>query len=66
MEKPRPEAYFTGTQLDLARAIAVADLGQVQALVPTTDLNTPGAQDMTLLCSPSCGPWSRIPRTLGW
>ncbi|WP_437879008.1 ankyrin repeat domain-containing protein [Sorangium sp. So ce513] len=49
MRAPDPDRFFLGPQRELARAIAAADLAAVRALAPATDLNTPGAEDMTLL-----------------
>ncbi|WP_438011719.1 ankyrin repeat domain-containing protein [Sorangium sp. So ce321] len=46
---PDPDRFFLGPQRELARAIAAADLAAVRALAPATDLDTPGAEDMTLL-----------------
>lgn len=44
-----PEVYFSGTQLQLAKAIVDHNLSKVQALAPSTNLNKPGSQEMTLL-----------------
>ncbi len=49
MKIPPPENFFSGTQLMLAQAIERGDLNEVKALIPKADLNSPGAQDMTLL-----------------
>ncbi|MDF7647061.1 ankyrin repeat domain-containing protein [Erwiniaceae bacterium L1_54_3] len=43
------EVFFTGTQLTLAQAIAKGDEHEVEILSGHTDLNRPGAKDMTLL-----------------
>src|SRR4051812_46100978 len=48
MKPLAPEAFFAGPQRDLARAIAAPDLAAVRALAPQTDLDAPGAEDMTL------------------
>ncbi|AOR65414.1 hypothetical protein KU73_21875 [Pectobacterium wasabiae] len=49
MNKYPPEKFFHGTQLMLAQAIASENLPEVEKLAPTTTLNKPGEQDMTLL-----------------
>ncbi|WP_437494714.1 ankyrin repeat domain-containing protein [Sorangium sp. So ce1014] len=49
MRAPDPDRFFLGPQRELARAIAAGDLAAVRALAPATDLDTPGAEDMTLL-----------------
>lgn len=49
MDTPAPDRFFTGPQLELARAIDAGNATSVRALAPKTDLNTPGKDDMTLL-----------------
>jgi len=49
MDTPAPDRFFTGPQLELARAIDAGNDTSVRALAPKTDLNTPGKDDMTLL-----------------
>lgn len=49
MSPPRPERFFKGPQRALAQAIAAGDPEAARALAPETDLDTPGADDMTLL-----------------
>jgi uncharacterized protein len=49
MDTPDPDRFFTGPQLDLARAIEAGNATSVRALAPKTDLKTPGKDDMTLL-----------------
>ena len=49
MIKLAPEDYFDGPQLTLARAIQAGDGPAVIRLAGTTDLNTPGRQNNTLL-----------------
>ncbi|WP_437594696.1 ankyrin repeat domain-containing protein [Sorangium sp. So ce1000] len=49
MRAPDPDRFFLGPQRELARAIAAGDLASVRALAPATDLDAPGAEDMTLL-----------------
>lgn len=49
MKQAAPEVYFSGTQLQLAQAIAEHNLSEVKALAKSTDLNKPGSQSMTLL-----------------
>jgi hypothetical protein len=44
-----PEEFFSGRQLEIARAIDAGDMGQVRKLAPGADLTTPGKQDMTLM-----------------
>ena len=44
-----PQDYFSGQQLELAKAIEQGEVDQVKKLAPETDLNKPGQQDMTLL-----------------
>ncbi|KYF99005.1 hypothetical protein BE20_52700 [Sorangium cellulosum] len=49
MRAPDPDRFFLGPQRELARAIAAGDLAAVRALAPSTDLDAPGAEHMTLL-----------------
>ncbi|ACX88197.1 ankyrin repeat domain-containing protein [Pectobacterium parmentieri] len=49
MKKYPAENFFSGTQLSLAQAIEKNDESEVKKLSAHTDLNRPGAQDMTLL-----------------
>ncbi len=49
MTAPAPDAFFSGPQRDLARAIAAGDPKAVARLAPDTDLDKPGKEDMTLL-----------------
>lgn len=49
MDTPAPDRFFTGSQLELARAIDAGNQTSVRALAPATDLNAPGKDDMTLL-----------------
>ncbi|CAM9273993.1 ankyrin repeat domain-containing protein [Cronobacter sakazakii] len=49
MKQAAPEVYFSGTQLQLAQAIAEHNLAEVKALAKSTNLNKPGSQEMTLL-----------------
>ncbi|HAU8267541.1 TPA: ankyrin repeat domain-containing protein [Kluyvera intermedia] len=49
MKKIEPEKYFTGSQLILAKAIQSADREAILHLAKETDLNRPGAEDLTLL-----------------
>lgn len=49
MKKIDPEKYFSGSQLILAKAIQAADRESVLRLANETDLNTPGAEDLSLL-----------------
>lgn len=44
-----PEDFFHGTQLSLAQAIEEGNEREVVTLAKQTELNQPGAQDMTLL-----------------
>ena len=44
-----PQDYFSGQQLELAKAIEEGDVDAVKTLAPESDLNKPGKQDMTLL-----------------
>ena len=44
-----PQDYFSGQQLELAKAIEEGDVDAVKTLAPDSDLNKPGKQDMTLL-----------------
>jgi len=44
-----PQDYFSGQQLELAKAIEQGEVSEVKKLAPETDLNKPGQQDMTLL-----------------
>lgn len=44
-----PEQFFNGQQLELAKAIRDGDLARVTTLARTVDLNTPGANNMTML-----------------
>lgn len=43
------EAFFSGTQLSLAQAIERGERSEVKELLTHTELNRPGAQDMTIL-----------------
>ena len=45
----KPQDYFSGQQLVLAKAIEHGEVDEVKKLAPETDLNKPGQQDMTLL-----------------
>jgi len=45
----KPENYFSGQQLTLARAIENGEVDKVIKLASETDLNKPGKEDMTLL-----------------
>lgn len=45
----KPDNYFSGQQLTLARAIENGNIDDVLKLAPETDLNKPGKEDMTLL-----------------
>ncbi|MFB6324851.1 ankyrin repeat domain-containing protein [Pantoea deleyi] len=49
MKKYPAEEFFSGTQLSLAQAIEKGDRSEVKKLSTHTDLNRPGAQDMTIL-----------------
>jgi hypothetical protein len=49
MKKIEPEKYFTGSQLILAKAIQSADREAILHLAKETDLNRPGAEELTLL-----------------
>jgi hypothetical protein len=50
MKKEFPASdFFSGKQLELARAIERGDIHKVQQLAPHTNLNTPGRKKMTLL-----------------
>lgn len=49
MKKIEPEKYFTGSQLVLAKAIQAADREAIHHLAKNTDLNSPGAEELTLL-----------------
>lgn len=49
MKQAAPEVYFSGTQLQLAQAIAEHNLSEVKTLAKSTSLNKPGSQEMTLL-----------------
>jgi hypothetical protein len=44
-----PHHFFSGTQLELARALLEGDASRVTALAPGVDLNAPGNEGMTLL-----------------
>ncbi|MFP9432611.1 ankyrin repeat domain-containing protein [Enterobacter sp. LM3] len=44
-----PEDYFSGQQLVMARAIEKGQMDEVKNLIPETELNKPGQQNMTLL-----------------
>ncbi|WP_175772902.1 ankyrin repeat domain-containing protein [Paraburkholderia phenazinium] len=44
-----PEDFFSGPQLELARAVADGDLARTKQLAPTVDLNTMGEKHMTIL-----------------
>ncbi|MCW1825584.1 ankyrin repeat domain-containing protein [Enterobacter asburiae] len=44
-----PQDYFSGQQLELARAIEEGNVDVVKTLAPDSNLNQPGKQDMTLL-----------------
>jgi ankyrin repeat protein len=44
-----PEHYFSGTQLEIARALLKGDAEAVTRLAPNQDLDSPGREDMTLL-----------------
>ena len=45
----KPDNYFSGQQLTLARAIENGEVDEVIKLASGTDLNKPGKEDMTLL-----------------
>ncbi len=64
MTAPAPEAHFLGDPLALARAIRDGDLATVQARAPHTDLNTPGAQGITLLAYALMAASDRDPQRL--
>jgi len=49
MKKIHPEEYFSGSQLQLAQAIEDGNVDEVEKLATQTDLNKPGAKDLTLL-----------------
>jgi uncharacterized protein len=49
LKKIEPEKYFTGSQLVLAKAIQSADREAILHLAKETDLNRPGAEELTLL-----------------
>jgi ankyrin repeat protein len=49
MNAPQPDQFFSGPQREVARAVAAGDPAAVAALAPRTDLDAPGAHDMTLL-----------------
>jgi uncharacterized protein len=49
VKAPVAEQHFLDEQLHLARAIVAGDLTHVRSMAPHTDLNTPGAQGITLL-----------------
>jgi uncharacterized protein len=49
LKKIEPEKYFTDSQLVLAKAIQSADREAILRLSKTTDLNTPGNEQFTLL-----------------
>lgn len=49
MTHPKPERFFHGAQLDLARAVARTDLPAMQALAPQAHVSVPGDEGMTLL-----------------
>ncbi|MFP4895476.1 ankyrin repeat domain-containing protein [Paraburkholderia sp. EG304] len=49
MKKFPATDFFSGPQLELAQAIERGDMEQVRRLAPTTDLNTPGRKNMTML-----------------
>jgi hypothetical protein len=44
-----PKDFFTGQQLNIARAIAAGDMNEVRRLAPGVDLSMPGKQNMTLM-----------------
>lgn len=44
-----PEHYFSGPQLEIARALLKGDAEAVARLAPGNDLDSPGREDMTLL-----------------
>lgn len=45
----KPDNYFSGQQLTVARAIEAGEMNEVIKLASQTDLNKPGKEDMTLL-----------------
>ncbi|WP_409451114.1 ankyrin repeat domain-containing protein [Erwinia sp.] len=49
MKVPPAEEYFSGTQLELAQTISDVRVKDVERLAKNTDLNKPGAKEMTLL-----------------
>ncbi|MEB5922594.1 ankyrin repeat domain-containing protein [Franconibacter daqui] len=49
MKKYPAEDFFSGSQLTLAQAIERGNINEVKELSSQTNLNKPGAQDMTLL-----------------
>jgi uncharacterized protein len=49
VKAPVAENHFLEQQLHLARAIVAGDVTHVRSMAPHTDLNTPGAQGITLL-----------------
>ncbi|WP_338560822.1 ankyrin repeat domain-containing protein [Erwinia sp. E_sp_B04_7] len=49
MKVPPAEDYFSGTQLELAQAIRDIRVDDVDRIAKSTNLNKPGAKDMTLL-----------------
>ncbi|MBC8726456.1 ankyrin repeat domain-containing protein [Paraburkholderia sp. 31.1] len=49
MKKFPATDFFSGPQLELARAIERGDMEQVRLLAPKTDLKTPGRKNMTML-----------------
>lgn len=49
LKKIEPEKYFTGPQLVLAKAIQSADRQSILRLAKETDLETPGAEELTIL-----------------
>ena len=49
MKVPPAEEYFSGKQLELAQAISDVRVRDVERLAKNTDINKPGAKEMTLL-----------------
>ncbi len=49
MKLSEPEAYFSGSQLQLAQAIKSGDIKEVEAFYSNVNLNKPGDDDMTIL-----------------
>jgi hypothetical protein len=64
MKKFPASDFFSGKQLELARAIERGDIHKVQQLAPLTDLNTPGRKDMTMLFFSAQEALQRDPRRL--